>query len=142
MNRELVAKELLAVAKELTAASEIDLFALYAPAWKEAGKQFKAILKKAAGSGVKMKDEWERARSDYSYTITLTGYTAKSDLEVEVEAYFYILTAGSNSGTKVIIRASRPDWGPGSTELLNRSAGMLINGREIENAVKTAFGLR
>jgi len=136
MDRELIAEELLKVAKDLTGAGDIDL-----------GSEYKNIYKSIANTllnavkGINGVDKAEMRMKERSnglwFTINATGYT-RSDFEAEANV---TLDFDPNTNKHfAMVGGLRPDWGEFETELLDQSFGMRVPLNKIIRNTAQIFG--
>jgi len=137
MNREAVAKELLAVARDLTAASDIDLMPEYRDMFKKVARKVQAAVKSAKGVD-KAEVSIDTIGSGLVYfKVNATGYT-KGDLEAEAVVFVSI---GLRDGKNLIwVEGKRPDWGKYFEKIYTDKFDTVIPMGTIVAQVETIFG--
>lgn len=136
MDKQKVAKELVMIARGLMAASDINLA-------DEMMKVFKAILPKVEKmvkgvKGVEKTSTRDRDRGrDYTLVVEMQGYT-RSDLEASGSVYI-IFSLGGNKHY-VLVDGKRPDWGAGSTKLMEMEFETVVPMSAIQAHVQRLFG--
>jgi len=136
MNRKKIAKELVIIARQLTAASDIDLKPYYAKMYYDVGKEIAKALKGIKGVlGVDIRSV--TTGGDYGVSIDLSGFT-RSDLEAEANVF---VSFGIKKGPHIyIVNGKRVDWGKYATKLDEGEFTDVVPLRKIEGVVKRIFG--
>ncbi len=113
MNRQKVAQELIAVAREMTAASDVSLVSVLGAAYQGVMNKIAAEIKKIRGVE-KIGQKSRPNTSAPSYSISFKGYT-RGDLEASGALVIYF--RGYEVDTYMWGR--RPDWGKTDADLMD-----------------------
>jgi len=114
-----IARELVKVAKELTAAGDINLDAYFDDMFKNIMKKMHSEISKIKGVE-SIRKEW-RDSPKLVFALTAEGY-ARGD----IEASCTVVVEYSENWKQVQVWAKRPDWGNLSTDMLKENIHMSI----------------